>query len=128
MFSEFFVSLVAVAFLGIAGANAGEDWPQFRGAKGDGHSDSTGIALKWSESENVKWKVAIPGEGWSSPVILGGQVWMQTALDNGRSLRAGCVDRASGKLVHNTEIFYVDRKSTRLNSSHSQQSRMPSSA
>ena len=89
-------------------ASAGEDWPQFRGPRGDGHSDATGLALRWSETENVKWKIAIPGEGWSSPVILGDQVWMQSALDNGKSLRAVCVEKSSGKVLHSTEVFYVE--------------------
>ena len=89
-------------------ALAGDDWPQFRGPLGNGHSDSTGIPLTWSDTQNVKWKTALPGEGWSSPVILGNQVWMQTALDHGKSLRALCVDKADGTLLHSTEIFYVE--------------------
>lgn len=87
---------------------AGEDWPQFRGPQGQGHSDATGLPLVWSETEHVKWKTPIPGEGWSSPVILGNQVWMTTATDEGRSLRAVCVDRQTGKLVHNVEVFHRD--------------------
>ena len=94
--------------LAAAAAFAGDDWPQFRGPLGNGHSDATGLALTWSDTQNVKWKTAVPGEGWSSPVILGNQVWMQTALDNGKSLRAVCVDKTDGKLLHSTEIFYVE--------------------
>ena len=37
---------------------ASEDWPQFRGPAGDGHSDATGLPLTWSETENVRWKTA----------------------------------------------------------------------
>src|SRR5467141_1337392 len=55
------------------------DWPQFRGPSGDGHSHSTGLPLTWSEQEHVTWKTGIPGEGWSSPVVEGDQIWMQTA-------------------------------------------------
>lgn len=86
---------------------ANDAWPQIGGPRGDGHSDSTGLPLKWSDTQNVKWKSAIPGEGWSSPVVLGKQVWMQTATDAGKSLRAVCVDRASGSLLHDVEVFAV---------------------
>jgi len=88
-------------------AFASEDWPQFRGPTGDGHSDSTGLPLTWSETENVRWKTAIPGEGWSSPVVLGRQVWMTTATEDGHSLRALCADRETGKLLHDVEVFHV---------------------
>jgi outer membrane protein assembly factor BamB len=85
-----------------------DNWPQFRGPSGDGQSDSTGLPLTWNEQEHVKWKTAIPGEGWSSPVIEGNQVWMQTALDNGKSLRAVCVDRQTGRIQHDVELFYIE--------------------
>ena len=91
----------------VAAVCASEDWPQFRGPDGQGHSDATGLPQTWSESQNVKWKTALPGEGWSSPVVLGSQIWLATALEDGRSLRAICVDRDSGKLVHNVEVFHV---------------------
>src|SRR5262245_28219954 len=84
---------------------AAEDWPQFRGPTGQGRSDCKGVPLRWSETENVKWKAAIPGEGWSSPVILSNQVWMTTALEQGKSLHAICVDQTSGKLLHNVKVF-----------------------
>jgi outer membrane protein assembly factor BamB len=84
-----------------------DEWPQFRGPLGDGHVIDSNVPLKWGEQQNVKWKSAVPGKGWSSPVIRGNQIWMQTAIDDGRSLRAVCVDRRNGKLIHNQEIFYV---------------------
>ena len=87
---------------------ADETWPQFRGPKGDGHSDATGIPLTWSETKNVAWKTEIPGEGWSSPVVAGNQIWMTTATVEGRSLRAIMVDRTTGRVVHNVEIFRRD--------------------
>jgi outer membrane protein assembly factor BamB len=52
--------------------------------------------------------MAIPGEGWSSPVVESNQVWMQTALDRGKSLRAICVDRENGKIRHDVEVFHID--------------------
>src|SRR5688572_13995861 len=60
-----------------------DNWPQFRGPTQQGHSDVTGLPVRWSETQNVKFKTLIPGEGWSSPVVWGRQVWMTTAADGG---------------------------------------------
>jgi arylsulfatase A-like enzyme/outer membrane protein assembly factor BamB len=83
------------------------DWPQFRGPDGQGHSAARGLPLRWSETENVRWKVPIPGRGWSSPVVGEGRVWVTTALDGGRSLRAVGLDAATGQVLHNVEVFHV---------------------
>ena len=111
------VSLCAL-FLAVASAGAA-DWPQFRGPGGMGHSTATGVPLDWSETENVTWKTAIPGHGWSSPAVAGNQIWLTTATDDGHSLRAICVDRAEGKLLHNVEVFRLDDPgSIHANNSH----------
>ena len=81
------------------------DWPQFRGPDGQGHSDAQGLPLRWSEEKSVTWKTSIPGKGWSSPVISGNQVWMTSATAKGKSLRAVCVHRTSGQLLHNIEVL-----------------------
>jgi outer membrane protein assembly factor BamB len=100
-------------------ASPTSDWPQFRGPDGQGHSSEHGLPLKWSESENVSWKVAIPGLGWSSPVIRDDQIWLTTATDDGRSLRALCLDRQTGRLVHNVELFHRSQPdSIHLKNSH----------
>jgi outer membrane protein assembly factor BamB len=90
-------------------ALAEDTWPQFRGPTGQGLSDATGLPLKWSESENVKWKTAIHGKAWSSPVVFGNQVWITTASEEGHELFAVAVDRASGKIVHDVKVFHRDQ-------------------
>lgn len=81
------------------------DWPQFRGPDGQGHSDLEGIPVQWSEEKNVAWKTAVPGEGWSSPVIARNQVWMTSAKADGQSLHAVCVDATTGQLLHDVEVL-----------------------
>ncbi|MAR09991.1 MAG: pyrrolo-quinoline quinone [Blastopirellula sp.] len=88
-------------------ANA-EDWPQFRGPDGQGHSDAEGVPLEWSEAQHVRWKVTLPGEGWSSPVITGQQIWLTASEDQGKSLHAICVDKETGKVLHNVEVLTTD--------------------
>jgi outer membrane protein assembly factor BamB len=106
--------LAAVGWLtvaeSVAAASAADgDWPQFRGPTGQGLSDATGLPLIWSESQNVAWKTPLPGKGWSSPVVLGRQIWMTAARDEGHSLRAICVDRDSGKIEHDLEVFHIEK-------------------
>jgi outer membrane protein assembly factor BamB len=86
---------------------AADNWPQFRGPNGDGHSDAKGLPLTWSETNHVKWKTAIHDKGWSSPVVWGSQVWLTTASDEGRQLYAICVDRGSGKIIHDLKVFEI---------------------
>jgi outer membrane protein assembly factor BamB len=81
------------------------DWPEFRGPTGQGISDERGLPLTWSETRNVKWKVAIPGKGWSSPAIQGDRIWLTTATEDGKSLRAICLDRNTGAITQNVEAF-----------------------
>lgn len=81
------------------------DWPEFRGPTGQGIVGEQPAPVRWSETENVRWKTPLPGIGWSSPVVRDGVVWLTTATEGGRSLRVLSVDAGSGELVHNVEVF-----------------------
>jgi outer membrane protein assembly factor BamB len=94
-----------VIFLILICVICGQDWPQFRGPTGQGVSDERNLPLTWSETKNVRWKTAIPGRGWSSPVIHGDRVWLTTATEEGRSLRAIAVDVNTGAIQQDVEIF-----------------------
>jgi len=48
-----------------------EEWPMWRGPKLDGHSSEKNLPVRWSESENVAWKVPVSGKGHSSPIVWG---------------------------------------------------------
>ena len=85
-----------------------ENWPQFRGPDGSGHAASRDAPMQWSEQQNIRWKTPIAGLGWSSPAIWGDQVWLTTAVEAEGSLRAVCVDRNSGQIVHDVEVFKSD--------------------
>lgn len=84
------------------------DWPEFRGPTGQGISTATGLPTEWSSTKNVSWKIAVPGAGWSSPAISGGQIFLTTGVTNpsgGVALRALAFDVASGRSLWDTEIF-----------------------
>lgn len=60
-------------------ANTAE-WPQFRGPLGNGAAPAARIPDTWSETTNLAWKIAIPGAGWSQPIILKGTVYVTSAV------------------------------------------------
>jgi outer membrane protein assembly factor BamB len=83
----------------------GGDWPQFRGPAGRGIADATDLPTHWSESTNIVWKTAIHDKGWSSPVVLGQEIWLTTAPSDGTARYALCIDRESGKILHDIKVF-----------------------
>jgi outer membrane protein assembly factor BamB len=98
---------LAFAFVAAAPTSTAADWPQFRGP--DGSGSATGRPpLRWSETENVRWKSKVHGRAWSSPVVLGSQVWLTTATPDGRKLFAISLDRDTGRVVHDLLLFEVD--------------------
>ena len=91
-----------------------KEWTKFRGPTGDGHVTAKSIPLKWSDTENVKWKVSVPGKGWSSPVISKGKIYLTSAVAEGdnqdaadvhRELRVICYDSSDGKELWDTKVF-----------------------
>jgi outer membrane protein assembly factor BamB len=123
------VSLLPAVLLAQPPAPAGsaDSWPGFRGPAGDGHAGGKNVPTAWGEKDNVRWKTAIHGKGWSSPVALGGQVWVTTSdeqLDTepqpkkggppanpvkAVTLSAVCVDRADGRVVHDLKLATIDK-------------------
>ncbi len=88
-------------------ASAAENWPDFRGPAMDGHSDAQELPLEWSEQKNIRWKTAIAGRGWSTPVIWGEQIWLTTAISDGKELYALCVHKESGEVTQRIKVFEV---------------------
>ncbi len=87
--------------------SAAENWPEFRGPRGDGTTTATALPIEWSETEHITWKTPIHDRGWSSPVIWDRQLWMTTATRNGKQLFAVCVDRDTGKVTHDIQVFEI---------------------
>jgi outer membrane protein assembly factor BamB len=100
--------VICAALLWASLLPASELWPEFRGPRGDGHADGSILPLRWSEIENVQWKVDIHGRGWSSPVIWHDQIWLTTATEDGKRMSAICVDAHTGQIVH--DILVVENE------------------
>jgi len=84
-------------------------WPEFRGPGGTATSTNAGLPLTWSEQQHVRWKTAIHGRAWSSPVVWGRQVWVTTATADGKELFAVALDRDTGRILHDLKLFDVPR-------------------
>ena len=101
-----------VLYAAIVASPLHADWPEFRGPSSNGHVETGPAAerlpTEWSESSNVRWKMPIPGLGWSTPVVMNGQVWLTTATEDGHDFSILCLDAATGKIIHNKRLFHSD--------------------
>ena len=96
---------LTAAMLFYATALRAENWPQFRGPTHQGISGEQTVPLHWSNSSNVLWRTAIPGESWSSPIVWGERVFVTSATENGQSCRVLSLDLKSGTVLWNKETF-----------------------
>ena len=101
--------LVLFSFLGanpVGGAiDPARDWPAWRGPTRDGHAASgQKLPVRWSETENVVWKVPVPGRGHGSPTIVGDRVFLPTADPGKQNQSVLCLARDSGKLLWQTIV------------------------
>jgi outer membrane protein assembly factor BamB len=76
-----------------------ENWPGWRGPRGDGTSHEKNLPLTWSESQNIRWKTSIPGKGHSSPIIWGDRVFVTTCLEDKGERVLICLARRSGSIL-----------------------------
>ncbi len=91
------LAIVLVTFL--SGGVWAENWPGWRGPRGDGTSLEKNVPVKWSGTKNIVWKVPIPGKGHASPIIWGGRIFVVTALEKQKQRILLCLDRISGKVL-----------------------------
>ncbi|MGE3803400.1 MAG: PQQ-binding-like beta-propeller repeat protein, partial [Gemmataceae bacterium] len=112
------------------------NWPGWRGPTGQGTSPDKNLPVKWSPSENVRWKVALPDSGNSTPIIWGDRVFVTQASDKTWPVKpadgmkivgnanytprygaAGrrsvlCFNRADGKLLWQRDVVYKEKEPT----------------
>lgn len=84
--------LALIGFTVLSGTVSAEDWPQFRGPDGRGSSSETGLSTEWSETQNLKWKLTLPGEGSSSPIVIGDRLFITCYSGYGGADESGSAD------------------------------------
>ena len=113
---RFFYSVLSIATCAITLSSFAAEWTQFRGPDGNGHTSATGLPLKWTDTVNVIWKEAVPGEGWSSPVVSGDTIYLTAAIpvdgSTDQSLRLLSFNAKTGVPSGSVEIFLQDGETT----------------
>src|SRR4029453_9233602 len=100
-------AVVLIVLVGLTVAAGADDWTEFRGPAGTGHSDAVGLPREWGETKNVAWKTRVHTRGWWSPVVLGKKVWVTTATPDGKELFALALDRDDGRVLFDVKLFDV---------------------
>ena len=111
-FAKTFALLAGSFFVAASFAWADENWPSFRGPNNQGHADSANLPTKWSEKENVAWKIKLPGKGHSTPVIRGDRLWLTTATEDGKELSVLCIDKNTGEILIDKVLHKVEKPQT----------------
>ena len=137
--SRAFLSVLTGALLSVGGASHAADWSRFRGPNGSGvATDAKSLPSQFSQTQNLKWKVEIPGRGSSSPIVVGDRVFVSCWSGYGQSrddvgdikalkLHLLCFDRASGKQLWNQTVdpFYPEEPYRSMFAEHGYASHTP---
>ena len=100
--SRCYCLIFALVLLATAGSQGiAENWPGWRGLRGDGTSLESNLPTEWDgeSGKNIRWKAAIPGSGFSSPVIHGDRIFLTSCDESEETRLLHCVDRKSGALI-----------------------------
>lgn len=92
-------SLLGLLTIVLGGSASAENWPGWRGPRGDGISAEATVPLEWSATRNVFWKTAIPGEGHSSPIIWDDSVFITAAVPAEKRRILLRLDRRTGAMI-----------------------------
>ena len=107
--------VVAALFLASLGAVAtASDWPRFRGPTGLGTSHDSKIPVEWSDTNNLEWKLKLPGSGFSSPIVVKNRVFVTCFSGARRDVKRHliCVDLRSGKVNWSKSVSSASPEAT----------------
>ncbi|MEX2187981.1 MAG: PQQ-binding-like beta-propeller repeat protein, partial [Pirellulales bacterium] len=110
--------LFALAVAVLSKSAAAEDWPGWRGPRGDGTSSETNVPVRWTvgdasdtnadsdagKSANIAWKAATIGYGHSSPIVFGDRIFLTACVEAENRRILLCYDRATGKPLWQRDV------------------------
>jgi outer membrane protein assembly factor BamB len=99
------LACTGVALLLLTTSSRAEPWPAWRGPRGDGTSTEVNVPIRWSATENIRWKVSIPGKGYSSPIVWDERIFVTTCLEEEEKRLLLCLDCSDGKLLWQREVL-----------------------
>ena len=89
-----------------------DNWPAWRGPTGQGICEETDLPLSWSATEQVRWKLPLPGPGNSTPIVWKGKLFLTQATAGGAMRWTWCVDSKSGKVLWKKSVAYSGSEPT----------------
>ncbi len=104
----------ALSLTSLSAKAAEDNWPKFRGLKAGVAEDSPTLPESWSQNENVVWKLEVPGQGWSSPIVWDDLVVVTSAVsdDPGPGPQLGLYDGHSSSAIptsiHRWIVYGID--------------------
>ena len=108
------VSALGVLMVFAAATLAADNWPQWRGPALNGVSTEKGLPVKWSTTENITWKIPMPGRSGSTPIIWGENIFLNIGTADGSGdLELWTLNRTDGKLLWKAHIAggnHIERK------------------
>jgi outer membrane protein assembly factor BamB len=102
----------------VPGGEAMKYWSRWRGPSGQGIVEGKSYPDTWSDSENVIWKVEVPGHGHSSPIVWGDRIFLTTASQDGSNRSILCYRRSDGKQLWQTSISLETAERLHLKNSY----------
>ncbi|MBI5768474.1 MAG: PQQ-binding-like beta-propeller repeat protein [Verrucomicrobia bacterium] len=105
-------ALPLLAVFGMVAPLFAANWPAWRGPTHDGVTEETNLPLRWSATQNVKWKTPLPDRGNSTPVVWGERVFVTQATEKDHRRALMCFDKRTGKLLWSAGITCHDNEPT----------------
>lgn len=93
---------------------AAEDWNRFRGPGGRGESEATGIPVRWTDAD-YRWKIALPGVGDSSPIVVGERLFVTSATEDPPALTLYCLRTTDGGILWKHAVAFKPYSKHKLN-------------
>ncbi len=84
--------------IGLSFSGVAENWPCWRGPRGDGSSHETNLPVYWNGTSNIVWRTELPGAGHASPIVFGDKVFILAALPETQERLLLCLDRNQGNV------------------------------
>ena len=111
--------LKTIALAALVIMSSGADWKQFRGSAANSVAEQTQLPLSWTDSENVAWKVDLPGRGPSSPIVVDGNVIVTASSGQDQErLHVLCFDAATGQKRWERQFWATGRTRTHPSSAN----------
>ncbi|MBI3822824.1 MAG: PQQ-binding-like beta-propeller repeat protein [Planctomycetes bacterium] len=104
--------LAACALLVCCAVAGADDWPAWRGPTGQGYCFEKNVPMKWSATENVKWKIKLDHPGYSTPIVWKEKIFVTLATPDGSVRSLYCLDRADGKQLWKKDVPHNEKEMT----------------